>query len=108
MDNVSLTPRVATTSIWVLYSMIVLEILFMVSPFAAYYYSLYAVPLNALQELGETAWLTMYVLPHYTYSDSMLANVLLLASWPIILAGLYAAWVGLTAIFALVLAGRIF
>ncbi len=81
------TDRALKTSAWVLYTLIVLEILFMVSPFAAYYYSIYATPLNALQEMQQTAWLTMYILPHFTYSDSWLANGLVLISWPLILLG---------------------
>ncbi|MEQ9451992.1 MAG: isoprenylcysteine carboxylmethyltransferase family protein [Pseudomonadales bacterium] len=81
----SATPeRVAVTSAWLLYTLIVLEILFMVSPFAAYYYAAYATPLNALQSLPQTAWLTMYVLPHFAYSESWLANGLILISWPLI------------------------
>ena len=79
--------RAAKTSAWLLYTLIVLEILFMVSPFAAYYYSIYATPLNLLQETPQTAWLTMYLLPHFTYSDSALANGLVLISWPLIFLG---------------------
>lgn len=85
--NVTARDRAVKTSAWVLYTLIVLEILFMVSPFAVYYYSIYAAPLNALQQSPRTAWLTMYVLPHFTYSDSWLANGLILISWPLILIG---------------------
>ena len=84
----SVKDRTMKTSAWFLYTLIVLEILFMVSPFAAYYYSIYAAPLNALQESASTAWLTMYILPHFSYSDSWLANGLILISWPLILTGL--------------------
>ena len=86
--NARAAGRAVTTSAWVLYTLIVLEILFMVSPFAAYYYSIYATPLNALQESPYTAWLTMYLLPHFTYSDSWLVNGLILISWPLILLGI--------------------
>ncbi len=86
--NVTTKGRAAKTSAWLLYTLIVLEILFMVSPFAAYYYSIYATPLNALQESTHAAWLTMYLLPHFTYSDSWLANGLILISWPLILTGI--------------------
>ena len=86
--NVTKKERAVKTSAWFLYTLIVLEILFMVSPFAAYYYSIYATPLNALQESASTAWLTMYLLPHFTYSDSWLANGLVLISWPLILLGI--------------------
>lgn len=76
-----------------LYTLIVLEILFMVSPFAAYYYALYAVPLNALAAHPATAWLTQYALPHFSYSSSALVRVLGLAGWPLVLigAGLFGA-----------------
>lgn len=86
--NVTRKDQAVKTSAWFLYTLIVLEILFMVSPFAAYYYSIYATPLNALQESQYTAWLTMYLLPHFTYSESWLANGLLLVSWPLILIGI--------------------
>ena len=86
--NVTIRDRMIKTSAWFLYTLIVLEILFMVSPFAAYYYSIYASPLNALQESQYAAWLTMYLLPHFTYSDSWLANGLILISWPLILLGI--------------------
>ena len=86
--NVSTKDKAVKSSAWFLYTLIVLEILFMVSPFAAYYYSIYATPLNWLQEIDSTAWLTMYVLPHFAYSDSWLANGLILLSWPLILIGI--------------------
>ncbi|MGI9288290.1 MAG: methyltransferase family protein, partial [Pseudomonadales bacterium] len=86
--NVTAKDRAVKTSAWLLYTLIVLEILFMVSPFAAYYYSIYATPLNALQSSSYTAWLTMYLLPHFAYSDSWLANGLILISWPLILLGI--------------------
>ncbi len=91
--------RAVKTSAWLLYALIVLEILFMVSPFAAYYYSIYATPLNALQASPQTAWLTMYLLPHFTYSDSWLANGLILISWPLILLGIVLFVVGFIQIY---------
>ena len=87
------------TSAWLLYTLIVLEILFMVSPFAAYYYSIYATPLNALQDSPHSAWLTMYLLPHFTYTDSWLANGLILISWPLILLGIVFFVVGFCQIY---------
>jgi protein-S-isoprenylcysteine O-methyltransferase Ste14 len=85
--------------VWLLYTLIVLEILFMVSPFAAYYYSIYATPLNLLQGSPHTAWLTMYLLPHFTYSDSWLANGLVLVSWPLILLGIVIFVIGFCQIY---------
>ncbi len=91
--------RAVKTSAWFLYTLIVLEILFMVSPFAAYYYSIYATPLNLLQQSPQTAWLTMYLLPHFTYTDSWLANGLVLISWPLILIGVLIFVVGFCQIY---------
>ena len=92
-------PRSITTSIWLLYCLIVFEILFMISPFALYYYSLYAIPLNGLQELAGLAWLTLHILPHFSYHDSVLGNVLILISWPLILAGATLFLVGFVQIY---------
>ena len=80
--------RAAGYSAWGLYSLIVLEILFMVSPFAAYYYAAYGIPLNALADAPATAWLTWQVLPHFAYNSSVLVNGLILIAWPLILVGL--------------------
>ncbi len=91
--------RAVKTSAWMLYTLIVLEILFMVSPFAAYYYSIYATPLNLLQDSPATAWLTMYLLPHFTYSSSWLANTLILVSWPLILVGIAVFLVGFAQVY---------
>jgi len=98
--------RAVKTSAWVLYTLIVLEILFMVSPFAAYYYSIYATPLNALQGSQYTAWLTMYILPHFTYSDSWLANGLILISWPLVLFGVVLFVLGFCQIYWSKLTGK--
>jgi protein-S-isoprenylcysteine O-methyltransferase Ste14 len=75
-------------SVWGVYCLIVFEILFMISPFALYYYSVYSIPLNWLQENAVTAWLTLYVLPHFTYTGSFESNFLLAVAWPLILLGL--------------------
>jgi protein-S-isoprenylcysteine O-methyltransferase Ste14 len=97
--TVSTSVKAVKSSAWILYTLIVLEILFMVSPFAAYYYSIYATPLNAFQGAETTAWLTMYVLPHFTYSDSWLVNGLILISWPLILMGIALFLIGFCQIY---------
>ena len=75
-------------SAWALYCLIVFEILFMVSPFGLYYYSIYSIPLNWLQQSSLTAWTTSHILPHFTYTGSVLSNALMIVSWPLILMGL--------------------
>lgn len=95
-------PRAA----WLLYTLIVLEILFMVSPLAAYYYAVYGVPLNALADRPATAWLTQSILPHFSYSDSLLVNALIAVSWPLILLGLTLFLVGFVQIYHARFSGR--
>jgi protein-S-isoprenylcysteine O-methyltransferase Ste14 len=80
--------RGIAASAWIIYAVIVFEILFMVSPFAFYYYSIYSLPLNLLQDSPVTGWLTLHILPHFSYTESVVSNVLILCSWPLILIGL--------------------
>lgn len=49
-----------------------LEVLIMISPFAAYFYSVYAPLLNSLLAFPATAWLPQFFLPHLTRSDHLL------------------------------------
>jgi hypothetical protein len=58
-----------TASAWLAYTVIVFEILYMISPFALYYYSLYAPPLRWLQSHEATAFLTLSILPHFTHQS---------------------------------------
>ena len=59
---------------WVLYLVVVCEILFMASPFALYYYTAYGPSLNWLHQSSWTAWLTTFFLPHFSYTSSPLLN----------------------------------
>ncbi|MDZ7668178.1 MAG: isoprenylcysteine carboxylmethyltransferase family protein [Gammaproteobacteria bacterium] len=96
----------ASRAAWLLYSLIVLEILFMVSPIAAYYYAVYGAPLNALAQLPSTAWLVQHILPHFSYSDSAAVNAAIVASWPLILLGLAAFLAGFVQIYGARFGGR--
>ena len=64
--------RRATTALWLFYVVIVLEILFMISPAALYFYSVYGPSLNLLHRSPATAWLTMFFLPHFSQTRSLL------------------------------------
>lgn len=77
-----------TTSVWIVYILIVFEILYMISPFAFYYYAAYAVPLQYLQNSPFTSWLTVHLLPHFTFQSSPVISALNFLSWPLIIAGL--------------------
>lgn len=61
-------------SVAVFYLLIGLEILIMVSPFAAYFYAGYGPLLNFLYAFPATAWLTGFFLPHAVVSKSALLN----------------------------------
>jgi class 3 adenylate cyclase/protein-S-isoprenylcysteine O-methyltransferase Ste14 len=65
---------IVVPAVWVAYVAIVFEIIFMISPFALYYYAGYGPSLNALHRSPWTAWLTDFLLPHFSYTSSPLLN----------------------------------
>ena len=69
------------------YVVIALEILFMISPFALYFYSVYGPVLRFLQRSPETAWLTQFFLPHISETRSAFLNGLHWLSGPLVIAG---------------------
>ena len=69
--NRSLTPLA-----WTAYLLIGVEILYMISPFALYYYGTYGPSLNFLHQWPATAWLTGFFLPHYVQTSSSILNAL--------------------------------
>ena len=54
----------ARTAAFLAYFFITLEMLFMVTPFALYYYSVYAPLLSAPSNFSSAAWLPAFFLPH--------------------------------------------
>ena len=58
----------------IFYLLIGLEIIIMISPFAAYFYSGYGPLLNVLNAFPATAWLTGFFLPHAVVSESDMLN----------------------------------
>ncbi|QXP82914.1 isoprenylcysteine carboxylmethyltransferase family protein [Methylococcus sp. Mc7] len=61
---------------WLFYLAIGLEILFMISPAAGYFYALYGPALNLLDRWAVTAWLTQFFLPHISTTRSAVLNAL--------------------------------
>lgn len=59
---------------WGLNLLIVFEILFMISPFALYYYSGYSHVLNVIRDSNYSYWLISFFLPHYDESSVWLLN----------------------------------
>ncbi len=59
---------------WLFYLLIVFEIIYMISPFALYYYSAYGPSLNFLHQSPFTAWISGFFLPHFSESSSWIFN----------------------------------
>lgn len=58
------------------YLAIALEVIVMVTPFTAYFYSIYAPVLNRLESNPLTAWLTAFFLPHISYTGDPILTTL--------------------------------
>jgi protein-S-isoprenylcysteine O-methyltransferase Ste14 len=78
---------IVVPTVWIVYVATVFEILFMISPFALYYYAAYGPSLNALHRSPWTSWLTDFLLPHFSYTSSPLVNALPDLGSPLIAAG---------------------
>jgi hypothetical protein len=61
-------------AIWVFYLLIAFEIIYMISPFGIYYYSVYGRGLNFLNDHSSTAWLSSFFLPHIVKTSSLVLN----------------------------------
>jgi protein-S-isoprenylcysteine O-methyltransferase Ste14 len=59
---------------WFFYVVLVFEILFMISPAALYFYSVYGPALNFLQQWPATTWLTQFFLPHISVTGNPLLD----------------------------------
>ncbi len=73
-------------AVWGLYVIICLEFLFMISPFALYFYSSYGDVLNFFHRWPATSWLTGFFLPHVSMTTSPLLDSI--KPWGFRLAGL--------------------
>ncbi|MGB5658198.1 MAG: isoprenylcysteine carboxylmethyltransferase family protein [Thermoanaerobaculia bacterium] len=73
-------------AVWGFYIVIGFEFLFMISPFALYFYSSYGNVLNFLHRWPATAWLTGFFLPHVSMTTSPVLESL--KPWGFRLAGL--------------------
>lgn len=76
-----------------LYGLVMIEVIVMISPFAFYWYSLYAPTLQALHGWRATAWMEAFFLPHSVITTSPLLEFL---RWR---AGTYAFSLGMIAFF---------
>lgn len=79
--------RLLKPSVWVFYLVFVLEILFMISPVALYFYGVYGPVLNVFHRWAATAWLTQFFLPHFSETRSMALNAIPGLAGPLMLLG---------------------
>ena len=79
---------VLKSSMWVFYAVFVLEILFMISPAALYFYGVYGPVLNLFHRWAATAWLTQFFLPHFSETRSAVLKVIHWLAGPLMLAGI--------------------
>lgn len=77
------THKASRSLAWTAYVVILFEMIYMATPFAVYFYSVYGGPLRFLAQRDSTAWLVQNILPHFTQTNSFLINGLLYASWPL-------------------------
>jgi protein-S-isoprenylcysteine O-methyltransferase Ste14 len=72
---------------WAIYAVLVLEILFLISPLAPLFYAFYGPFLRFLERHPETAWLTQFFLPHISVTANPVLNVLQPLGWTLLAAG---------------------
>lgn len=84
----------AWRAIWIFYFLIAFEIVYMISPFAVYYYSVYGKGLNFLNNSPVTSWLTSFFLPHIAQTSVFIFNVYKDAGWALAIAGFTAFCIG--------------
>jgi protein-S-isoprenylcysteine O-methyltransferase Ste14 len=91
--------RLLAPAAWLFYLVLVFEILYMISPFALYYYSSYGPVLNLLHESAWTAWLTGFFMPHISRTTSATLNKLHEAGESLIAVGLLLFLIGFVQIY---------
>ena len=90
---------IVVPTVWIFYVAIVFEILFMISPFALYYYAAYGPSLNVLHRSRWTSWLTDFLLPHFSHTSSPLLNALPDLGGPLIALGVVLFAVGFVLVY---------
>lgn len=93
-------------AVWVFYVAVVLEILFMISPFALYYYSAYGPSLNLFCLSPWTSWLTTFFLPHFSETKLALLNSVRTIGLGLVVAGMISFAAGFVQIYAAKVRGR--
>lgn len=81
-------------AIWVFYLLIAFEIIYMISPFGIYYYSIYGKGLNFLSGNQFTAWMSSFFLPHIVETSSHVLNIFKDVGWVLAVLGFLAFFIG--------------
>jgi len=97
---------IVVPAVWIVYVATVFEILFMISPFALYYYAAYGPSLNVLHRSPWTVWLTDFLLPHFSYTSSPVLNVLPVLGAPLVLLGFALFALGFVQVYGAKVRGR--
>ncbi len=84
---------------WLPYIFILFEMLYMATPFAAFFYGVYEIPLKFLNENPVTAWLIQTILPHFVETNSNIIHLLINAGWIMMAIGAIAFIVGFIQIY---------
>jgi protein-S-isoprenylcysteine O-methyltransferase Ste14 len=84
---------------WFPYILILFEMLYMATPFAAFFYSVYEIPLKYLNENATTAWLIQTILPHFIETNSNFVHLLIDAGWFMMAVGLIVFIIGFIQIY---------
>ncbi|MBF0224415.1 MAG: isoprenylcysteine carboxylmethyltransferase family protein [Desulfobacterales bacterium] len=79
---------------WMFYIVIVFEIIYMISPFGVYYYSVYGPSLNLFNKSPMTSWLSSFFLPHIVETSSFILNSIKDIGWLFIIMGLSSFMLG--------------
>jgi protein-S-isoprenylcysteine O-methyltransferase Ste14 len=74
---------------WIPYVLILFEMLYMATPFAVFFYSIYEFPLKFLNTHSGTAQLLQTVFPHFVETDSLLIGSLMYAGWIFMIVGFF-------------------
>src|SRR5690242_16547873 len=72
---------------WAIYTVLVMEILFLISPLAPLFHSFYGPVLRFLDRYPETSWLTQFFLPHLSTTANPLLNILQPLGWALLVLG---------------------
>ena len=83
-----ITKKASKSAAWIAYIVIIFEMIYMSTPFAVFFYSVYEMPLGYLNRSSSTSWLVQNVFPHFTQTDSILISTLMYISWPLMGIGL--------------------